>query len=145
MRSPINLSQDLLRNCINLEIKKCFRSFYTDDYKTIPNEEMFLKSDGVIILLLSDESLLGFYPKTEEFTVLVELLKSDELSNEVIDISEDAYWFNRTNRKIESINYLFFNKKDIPYGISFLLSNGEEVNIEYSSENKYTFDALILN
>ena len=145
MKMSINLAEDLIKNLVTLKITKCFRLFYNDEYHFLSKETMFSKSDGNIYIQFSNNKLLAFYAYTEEFTIYMESIENDGIPNNVIDITDDVYWKEKIGQTIISTKYLFCKKNKIPYGIELYLSNKEKVSIEYSGENEYTFDALILN
>lgn len=144
MRLPISLANYYLETLKSLKIKKCFRLFYNDSYKDLPKDKMFIKSDGVIYLQFSNNALIAFYPYTEKFSIYTEVL-NEKLSEDVIDITSDSYFEDRINIDIENVQYLYSEKNRPPYGICFMLSNKENIKIEYSSENEFSFDSLILN
>lgn len=145
MRVPINMAGQLMHDLVSLKIVKCFRVVFDNTFQLKSNEHHFLKNDGNIYLQFSNDKVVAFYPYTESFTVYVEEISKEKIPDKAIDITSHSYFKKKSEEKIKSIKYLYFEHNRVPYGVQFLFSNGEKLSIEYCSENEYTFDALIIN
>ena|GEM_PF-6658131 len=59
------------------------------------------------------------------------------------DFTNNSFWSNRINQKIISITEISDNNADIPFGIEFLLENGEKFSVLCVSDEQH-IDALII-
>ncbi len=142
MKNKSLASLQELKNIIGLKIVKCYRKFNTYDVSHIPVNLRNLEQDGLIFLILEDNSIIGFYPNTESFSIDYNFIEDLEI-NQLIDISEDLFFKNIIGFNIVNLTNLYeFLEK--PYGLEFVFENNSRMNIIYESESDYEFDSLII-
>ncbi|WP_299132554.1 hypothetical protein [uncultured Tenacibaculum sp.] len=142
MRIPINLAEHILDSLKSTKIKMVYRDFYNNNFVSVPSKYKYLQNDGSVYIKFFNNKILAFHPYTEEFTLYAEVL--EKIPKKAINITKDIYFSNKIGEDIKNIEYLYYNKKGIPYGVQIILSNYLKINIEYCSENEYIFDSLIL-
>jgi len=134
---------DNISSLKGLYIKNCFRIFSESDYESIPDDLREQESDGSTFLIFSDESVYGFFPNTEKFTIELEKLHIKDIPNNSYDVSKNVFWSSVIGIKITSIKQLYSNL-NIHYGFRFFFENNTIIDIKYISESVYTFDALVI-
>ena len=106
-------------------------------------KNIYEESDGITFILFSNQKVFKFFPNTELFTIGYNIIDESQIPNEAINVTNSDYWKLRVGKKIVEIEGMF-GASETFYGLNFILESNINIQLQYISENDYTFDALIV-
>ncbi|HKK62467.1 MAG TPA: hypothetical protein VJ951_07900, partial [Bacteroidales bacterium] len=119
-KQPLIKSINLLENIKGLSVKKCLRHFTESHLENIPKEIQEQESDASTYLIFSDDSILGFFPNSEDFSVDIERINKNQLPQKLSDVSNNSFWKQRVYSKIMDVK-LLSRKFNQVFGVQFIL------------------------
>ena len=132
------MKNSLLEEMVGLKIAKCYRYFYENFSDSIPDDLIDQETDGSLCVLFSNNLLIEFIPKSEDFSINISQKGLNYLENDKLkDVSNNSFWSKFTNKSVKNVTAL-------KYGFRISFENLDSIEILYFSETDYTFDALVI-
>jgi len=143
MKRSIDKDISGLESLIGLTLLQCYRKLLDEVLGfEIDSEEQEQEWDGLTYLVFSENRKVLFMAYTEEFSVKV---FPDRIVNleDYRDMSNNSFWRNKIGQEVTAIIPIYSEFRSNPYGVRFVLSNNEQFDLVYSSDENDP-DALVI-